>query len=156
MQSPMKKLISIFLPVVLLFLAAVAAVAVLVNNLNKESKLFVDAAVPAIIADWDVREIQKRASPEFNATVDYDDMLQMFDILRDLGDLQEYYEAAGESKITLSLESGLVITALYEASADFEEGSADIQISLIRHGGQWQILGFKVAPGEREERKNII
>src|SRR5512135_291118 len=47
-----------------LLAAAAAILAAVGNALDNESKLFVDATVPAIISEWDVMELKKRASPE--------------------------------------------------------------------------------------------
>ncbi len=155
----MKKMIMIlgyvFLVVIVLLVAGIATVAVIGKKLDKESKAFVDAAVPAIAADWDVAELQKRASPEFNASVDYDDLADDFETLHQLGKLVEYKGSTGDSNITVSL-SGYEITADYTANADFEAGSTEMQISLIRHSGQWQILDFTVSPEAFTERKDVI
>ena len=56
----------------LLVLGGVVGIAMLAtkgNALDKESKQYVDAAIPAITSQWDITEIQKRASPEFKAAV---------------------------------------------------------------------------------------
>ncbi len=37
-----------------------------------------------------------------------------------------------------------MVSAEYVASADFEAGPAEIKMSLIKHGDQWQILGIHV------------
>jgi hypothetical protein len=155
MKKMMKIFMYTFLPLGVVLFAGAFTVAVIGNILDKESKAFVDIAIPAIVSDWDMTEFRKRASPEFNKTADYDDMQQLFDVLRGLGGLQEYGGSMGDSRILVSLEDGIVITAVYDASADFESGSADIQISLIKHGGQWQILGFKITPEDTEVRKDI-
>jgi hypothetical protein len=138
------------------FFAGVGAVVLLGVSLDKESKAFVDTAVPAIVSDWDVAEIRKRASTEFNETTDYDDMQQLFDVLHGLGDLLAYGGSTGESRVLVSLGHGIVITAAYSASVDFESGAAEIHISLIKHEGQWQILDFEIAPEETDVRKDII
>ncbi|MGE5172798.1 MAG: hypothetical protein ACM3MD_03105 [Betaproteobacteria bacterium] len=155
----MKKTIMIlgyaFLCVIVLVVAGVASVAVIGKRLDKESKAFVDAAVPAIVAEWDIAELQKRASPEFNASVDYDDLADDFETLQQMGKLVEYKGSIGDSNITVSL-SGYEITADYTANADFETGSTEMQISLIRHSGQWQILDFTVSPEAFTERKDVI
>ncbi|HUK99679.1 MAG TPA: hypothetical protein VLX29_02355 [Nitrospirota bacterium] len=156
----MKKRGKILVYILLAFAALSATGAITIgtvgNTLDKESKIFVDTAIPAIVSDWDIAEIQKRASPEFNEAVDYDEMQQLLEVLHGLGDFQEYNGSVGESRIIISLQSGVVITAYYDASADFESGSAVVQISLIKHGNKWQILGFKVVPGESNESKDFI
>ena len=155
----MKKMIMVlgyvFLAVIVLIAAGVASVAAVGKRLDKESKAFVDAAVPAIVGDWDVTELQKRASPEFDESVDYDDLVEDFDTLQQLGKLAEYKGSTGESNITVSL-SGYEITADYVAYADFEAGSTEIRISLIKHRGRWQILDFTVNPETHPERSDII
>lgn len=155
----MKKIIMIlgyvFLAVIVLLIAGAASVAVIGKRLDKDSKAYVDAALPAIITEWDVSELQKRASPEYDDSVDYDDVEDYFTSLQQLGKLEEYKGSTGDSNITISL-SGYEITADYIANADFEKGSAEIQISLIKRDGSWQILDFKVNPEEFTERKDVI
>ena len=155
----MKKAIMIlgyvFLALLVVIAATSASLAIIGKKLDKESKAFVDAAIPAIISDWDITELQKRASPELDETADYDDVEEYFGSLQQLGKFQEYKGSIGDSNITISL-SGYEITADYTASADFEAGSVELQISLIRHNGLWQILDFKVSPEEFSQRNDVI
>lgn len=156
----MKKVIMIlgyiFLALIVGLLIGFGTLTVIGKRLDKESKAFVDAAIPAIVATWDVREIKKRASPEFNADVDYDGLEQDFGVLQQLGNLVMYKGSTGDAHITLSLQYGYEITADYTANADFETGATSMQMSLIKHGGQWQILDFKITPEELSERTDII
>ncbi len=146
----------LFLVLIVGTVAGVGTLATIGKKLDRESKAFVDAAVPAIVSGWDISEIQKRASPEFNDEVDYDDLEQDLETLRQLGKLVEYKGSTGDANITLSFRYGYEVTADYRASADFETGSADMQISLIRHDGQWQILDFRVNPEEFTESQHVI
>ncbi len=146
----------VFLALIIVLVAGMGTLVTIGNRQDRESKAYVDAALPAIISTWDIKEIEKRASPEFNDEVDYDELEQDFGVLQQLGKLVEYKGSTGDSNITLSFQYGYEISADYTASADFEEGSADMRISLIKHGGQWQILDFKVNPREFDERSDII
>ncbi len=146
----------VFLALLIVLLAGMGTLVAIGNRQDRESKAYVDAALPAIISTWDIREIEKRASPEFNDEVDYDELEQDFGVLQQLGKLVEYKGSTGDSNITLSFQYGYEISADYNASADFEGGSADMRISLIKHGGQWQILDFRVNPREFDERSDII
>ena len=146
----------IFVALIVVLIAGFISLTVIGNRLDKESKAFVDAAIPAIVSTWDVGEIEKRASPEFNDEMDYDSLEQDFGELQQLGKLVEYKGSSGESNITLSFQYGYEITADYTASADFEAGSTDIRISLIKQGGQWQILDFRINPQEFNERQDVI
>ncbi len=146
----------IFLALIVVMIVVVGLLAFLGSRLDKESKAFVDAAIPAIVSDWDVDEVRKRASPEFEDMIDYDDVQEYFDSLKELGELSEYKGSTGDSNITISLQYGFEITADYVANADFETGSAGIEISLIKHGKQWQILDLRITPQPFTERKDII
>ena len=156
----MKKVIMIlgyiFLVLIVVLLSGFGSLTVIGNRLDKESKAFVDAAIPAIVSTWDVSEIVKRASPEFNDEVDYDGLEQDIGVLQQLGTLVEYKGSTGDAHISLSLLYGYEITADYTASADFEAGSTNMRMSLIKHGGQWQILDLKINPEEFNERRDII
>jgi hypothetical protein len=146
----------IFVVLIVVLIAGFVSLTVMGSRWDKESKAFVDAAIPAIVSTWDVDEIEKRASPEFDDEVDYDGLEQDFGVLRQLGKLVEYKGSDGDSNITLSLQHGYEITADYTANADFETGSANMHMSLIKHGGQWQILDLKINPEEFNERSDII
>src|ERR1017187_1670145 len=56
---------SIFLAIVVLGAIGSAFVAVRGNALDKESKAYADAAIPAIANGWNEKELLDRASPEF-------------------------------------------------------------------------------------------
>jgi hypothetical protein len=146
----------IFLVLIVVLIAGFVSLTIIGSRLDKESKAFVDAAIPAIVSTWDVSEIEKRASPEFNDEVDYDELEQDLGVLQQLGKLIEYKGSTGDANITLSLQYGYEITADYTASADFEVGSTNMRMSLIKHGGQWQIRDFKINPEEFNERSDII
>jgi hypothetical protein len=156
----MKKVIMalgyIFLVLIVVFIATTAIVAMQGKNLDKESKAFVDSAIPAIVSTWDVREVEKRASPEFNGAVDYDDLDELFGLMQRLGNLKEYKGSTGNANLTISFRHGYEITADYDADAEFESGSVEIQMALILHGGQWQILDLTIVPEEYRIRNDII
>lgn len=139
----------------LLLVAGVVSFIIIGNNLDRESRIFVDQAVPAIVSDWNIAELQVRASREFDQSVDYRQLEQFFEVLHELGDLEEYRGAVGESKITVSLY-GVTVTAEYVAAVDFEAGSAEFELTLIKRDGQWQILGFRIRPEEPGERTDIV
>jgi hypothetical protein len=145
-----------FLSLVMLLVAGFAVLAARGRTLDKESKAFVDVAVPAIVSAWDVTELQKHASPEFDDAADYDTIEKLFASLQALGKFQEYGGSKGEANITISLQYGFEITADYLASADFDVGSAEILIALIKHDGRWQILDLKIDTEEYRDRKDII
>jgi len=156
----MKKVIMalgyLFLICIVLLIAAALIVVIQGKKLDRESRAYVDRAIPAIISTWDVKEVEKRASPEFNNGVDYDDLDELFNLMQRLGSLKEYNGSTGNANLTISFLHGYEITADYVANAEFESGSVEIQMALILHHGQWQILDLTIIPDEYRIRNDII
>ena len=46
--------------------------------------------------------------------------------------------------MVLSSHRGEVIRAVYTAKLIFAAGPADIKVTLIKHGDEWQIEGFDI------------
>jgi hypothetical protein len=135
---------AIFVALAAIAVLGVAIVAVKGNGLDKESKQYADAAIRAIVSSWDIKEIQSRASPEFKAAVTDDDLEKLLKMFRRLGKLTTYNGAKGQANMSITTHNGKVISAAYVASADFETGPAEIKLSLIKHGNQWQLLGVNI------------
>ena len=156
----MKKIIVllgyVFLGFIILNVVGATSLYILGQRLDRESHLYVDAAVQAIVANWDVRELQKRVSPEFDSSLDYDETKHYFNELRKLGKLAVYKGATGESTITISARYLYEITAEYKAEVEYETGTIQIQVTLIKHGNQWQILDLWIDPEEFSERSDVI
>ena len=144
----MKKVLMIlggaFAAIVVLVIAGVAISAVKGSGLDKESKEYVDAAVPEILSKWDIAEIQNRASPEFKTAVRGEDLEKLLRISRRLGTFKAYNGAEGQARISILTGKGTVISAAYVVRADFDTGPAEIRLSLIKHRDQWQLLGISV------------
>ncbi len=145
------------------FLALIATLAVTFGllllqgkKLDRESKAFADTAIKAIASDWDVEELKKRASPEFESEVDFDEIQEYMESLQTLGKFESFEGAIGESTITLSPRFAYEITADYTGTVTFESGFAEIQILVIKQEGHWQILDFRVSPQLFSEDKNFI
>jgi hypothetical protein len=144
MKKTLMILGGVFLVLLVLGVAGIAIVAVKGNALDKESKQYVDAAVPAIVSGWDITEIQNRASPELKVALKDGDLEKMVRMFRRLGKLKAYNGAKGDANISVTTQHGKVISAAYVASADFDTGPAEIKMSLIKHGNQWQLLGINI------------
>jgi hypothetical protein len=145
-RMTMKKVLmifgAIFVILVVIAVLGVAIVAVRGNALDKESKQYADTTIRAIISQWDIREIQSRASPEFKAAVKDDDLEKLVKMFRRLGKLNTYNGAKGQANMSVTTQDGKVISALYVGTADFDTGPAEIKLSLIKHGSHWQLLGL--------------
>jgi hypothetical protein len=111
--------------------------------LNNESKAYADTTIPAIVSTWSEKELLDRQSPEFKQTVTPQQVEQIFKRNAALGHLQKCDPAEGQSIMNAMTHT---IKAEYYAKAAFEKGEAVIDLSLIKHGDQWQILGLSVKP----------
>lgn len=144
----MKKLLIVLGMVFIVLLVGIAGLigyaAFTGSRLDKESKAYVDAAVPAIISSWNEQELFSRASPEFQKAASPADMERFFRWFRTLGRMHKYEGAEGESVTSVTQQAGKVVYARYVAKAIFDAGEADIEVGLIKHGNQWQITRFNV------------
>jgi hypothetical protein len=112
--------------------------------LDTEAKIWVDNVVPHIVSSWNTAELMKNGSSEFVDSISGDDAAKMMTHFSDdLGPLKHYNGSTG--KVTVSVSNfKKTLTAVYQAKADFEKGSADILIDAIREDGQWKIYNFHV------------
>jgi hypothetical protein len=135
---------SIFLAIIVLGAIGIAFVAIRGNALDKESKAYADSAIPAIVSTWSEKELLDRASPELKKVVTIDQLDRLFRWLSGLGQLQKCEPAQGQALMSATTETGKRTSAQYTAKAAFQKGEATIKLGLIKHGDQWQILGFHV------------
>jgi hypothetical protein len=134
----------LFLAIIVIAAVGFAYVATTGSALDTESKAYAEAAIPAIIADWDGSELSKRESPEFAAVVSAADLDKLIQNFRRLGKLKQFNGVKGEAMLTAVPQHGSRITANYVGSAEFDTGPAQIDLGLIKHGDDWQILRFRV------------
>src|SRR5437660_2722313 len=137
---------SLFLALIVLVAIGIAFIAVKGTALDKESKAYADAAIPAIVTTWSEKELLDRASPEFKQAVPQQQLDELFHRFAGFGHLQKCEPAQGQSMTSATTQAGLQVKAEYTADATFDKGKALIDIALIKHGDQWQILGFFVKP----------
>jgi hypothetical protein len=137
---------AIFLMLILLGAIGIGIVAFKGAALDRESKAYVDAAVPAIVSSWKTQELLSRASPELKQVTKTDDLERFFQTFRSLGKMRKYQGSQGQSVTSRILGKGTTISADYLVRAEFEGGTAKIYVKLIKHGNLWQIGGFHVEP----------
>jgi hypothetical protein len=135
---------AIFLIVIVLGAVGIGFIAVRGNALDKESRAYADAAIPAIVADWNEKQLLDRASPEFTKAVPQEKLDQMFHWFTSLGRLQKCEPAQGQAGITVTPQTGKVISGEYAAKAKFDKGDATIKLGLIKHENRWQVLSLYV------------
>jgi hypothetical protein len=145
----MKKLLYVLGAAAVVIAVGVAGVATLASNrakFDQESKEFVDGAVPAIVANWDQRQLLDRATPELRSSVTPAGLEFLFQGLSRLGSLVNYEGATGGAHMSYHSGAGAQVTASYVARAKFENGSAVFRIALVRRDEHWMINGFHFDP----------
>jgi hypothetical protein len=135
---------SIFLVIILLVAAGIAFFAVRGSGLDKESKAYADAAAQAVVTTWSEQALLDRASPEFKQAVAIDQLDRLFRWFSTLGAPQKIEPAEGHSLMSVHTGQGGQVTADYDVKATFAKGEANIHLALIKHGDNWQVLGFRV------------
>ena len=140
----MKKFFIVLLVIVMLVVAGIAYVVVRGTALDKESKAYADAAIPAIVNGWNEKELLDRASPEFKKVATQQQLDQMFRWFASLGRFQKVEPAQGQAVMSATNQTGKVVSAQYRTKATFDKGEATVTLGLIKHGEQWQILAFDV------------
>lgn len=116
------------------------------NALDSESKAFANSAVLAIATKWNTKALLVRSTPELRGSVSPDRLKRVFDNLRRLGHLVRYLGAKGQARMSYHIGSGGMISAYYVARAKFEDGSARLQMRLVKRNGRWLILGLHIDP----------
>ena len=109
-------------------------------QLNAEGAAFVDAAIPAISAQWSEAELLDRATPEMKQ--DKAGLTKLFDALRQLGKLTKYNGAAGNTDSSFDSDTGTTITGTYTATGDYKNGTATFDVVVVKRDGHWLFNGF--------------
>ncbi len=115
----------------------------------RDGQSYADAAAVAIVSDWNEQAFLDRASPDLIQVATREEIDSMFAQLRGFGRMTKYAGCSGD---TIIFPLTLTTTEAYVAKADFEHGSAQIKITLIKRNGAWRILGFYVHGEENQER----
>lgn len=92
-----------------------------------------------VLGSWSDEPLLAHSSSLFREAVDIDELqLGLAVMSRRLGAVQTCAEPEG----ALQRADGRPLTAHYDVECQFERGPATVQISLVRVGSDWQILGF--------------
>ena len=124
-------------------------------ELNEEAQDFVNAAILEIISDWNFNKVFEKATPQLLESTHSQETEKMFYFCRQLGKLESYKGATGgwqsskderKELIKGSHENfGKITLGNYVAEADFQKGSANIRVQVIRRDNQWFINSFAIS-----------
>jgi len=145
----MKKFLSILggiFAVIVVIVIIVAAIFIpRALKLDREATAYIQDAVPKIVEHWNAQELIDLASPKLMSAVKSRGEIDRFFVMfRQLGALKHLDTPKGGVTSGTFSGSGLVTLGNYSAQADFEHGSATIQIQLRRVGDSWKIDGFHI------------
>jgi hypothetical protein len=115
---------------------------------DADAKAYVDAAIPAICTSWDREQLIARASPDFAAAIQAIPS-EFFDKLSSVGPLVKYEGATGHTNAVV-YNGNAKTTADFKANAQFANGPATVEISLVRYNDSgWQISAFHIDPASQ-------
>jgi hypothetical protein len=117
------------------------------DALHWQSQSFADAAVSAITARWDAKQLLDRATPRLGSSPRPAQWKSLFETLaRQLGPLVDYPGAAGNTCApdVANPDGPTEAAYVYIAHAKFRAGGATVQISVLKRDGRWMIDYFQV------------
>lgn len=137
---------AVFLAIIVLVGAGVGVLAYRGNALDKEAKAFVDAAVPAIAAQWNEDALLERSAPELRAATKPAAMSAVFQRFAQFGPLVKYAGSTGQALMAYNLGKGGETTASFIARAKCQNGEAIFRMTLVKRSGRWEILNLHIDP----------
>ena len=144
MKKTLMILGSIFAILIAAGVIGVSVIAVKGRALDEESKVYVDEVTPKILANLKKETLFQYASNELKNSASPEEFDKIFDWFAKLGRFKEYKGSNGQANISLTTEKGKQITGNYQAQAEFENGPATIQITTMKKGDNWKVIGFHI------------
>ena len=140
------QILGIIFAIILIGIACIAGyVATVGKKLDASAQQYVDAAVPAIVANWSEKELIARSAPQLMKSSSPEQLEKMFKWFGTLGPMKKYCGAKGSSNVFVSPQNGKIVSARFIACGQFEKGDATIELALLQNEKQtWEIAGFRV------------
>ena len=151
MSRKLKIILLIFGIIAVCIAVAIGAMFYFGGKFDEESKAYVDANVPLIFGQWDMKKLIQNASPEFLDTVKTQQAKERLNTLflsgfEKLGKIKQYKGSEGQATIDIDIGSkGITIYADYTATCVFQKGEAKISIRIIKKDDRWQIFSFSIS-----------
>jgi hypothetical protein len=113
-------------------------------RLDTESRAFADRFLPEVVMTWDTSAFEHNMSPELASRLSHSDVVTAFDACRSkLGQFESCGGSEGESH-TEWTNGRQTVTATYHTRLTYGSGPSAVDLTLIKHGDKWQVLGFNV------------
>ncbi len=128
---------AVFLAIIVLVGAGVGVLAYRGYALDKEAKAFVDAAVPAIAAQWNEDALLERSAPELRAAAKPAAMSAVFQRFAQFGPLVKPARVWAEQAklMAYNLGKGGESAFSFTARAECQNGEAIFRITLLKRSG---------------------
>ena len=115
-------------------------------HISEDAQTFALESVKKLGTDWDIKELQKRASQDYKPTAASKVAEEFFAIAKTkLGALKSF---PGFTKVvpdkTSTSEDGVITKINFGGDAMFEKAAAGIEITVVKAGENWQISYFQV------------
>jgi hypothetical protein len=131
--------------IIFIFILAAAIFIPRTLELDREATAYIQDAIPKIVTNWSSQELVDRATPELLAAGQSRGQIdRLFTMFRELGSFQHLDKPEGAVVSSAFSNSGVVTLGNYVVQAEFEKGTASIQIQLRRVDGTWKINGFHI------------
>ena len=115
------------------------------ENLNKESKQYVDNVIPKIIKNFDENVFLEYAAPELVKNIPKEKIEKIFKMYKKLGTFEKYLGSKGKAKVSFAIMQLKKWTyAKYTCKAQFTTGEAIIKVTIIKENNQWYIYHLKI------------
>jgi len=124
-------------------------------ELNEEAQDYVNTVILEIFSEGNFKKLYDKATPQLLELAHSEESDKIFDFCRQLGKLEAYKGAVGgwqtsandtkEMMRSGNLKFGKITLGNYVADADFERGSANIKVQIIRRDNQWLINSLTIS-----------
>ncbi len=133
--------------VLMTFAVAVATAGINNRKLDLSSHRYADSAIRAIVSNWNSQALLSRASSGLSHSIrNRSEIASTFDGFRAMGKLESVDTSIGHTVVLSRADRAPLTMAQYTAMARFENGPAQIRMTLIRAGSSWRVVNFGVVP----------
>ncbi|WP_306251714.1 hypothetical protein [Parvularcula sp. IMCC14364] len=143
-------ILSIIGGLALLFVLAIAAIIMIgmkqIEPIMEEGTVYANETVRAIATDWDRQEFLERSSPEMMEVLTETMLNQFLSFARnELGNMTAFDDnAVCEIAQYQFDEEGESAFLACKATATFEKANGNMDLTIVRHDGLWQLVGFNI------------
>ncbi len=114
------------------------------DQLDSDANAYVESAVTRITANWEAGLLMASVYPGVKNNFSLTTVDQIFFLYKKLGALKQINDIKGQAAVTRTSDNSETITGTYQATAEYENGAAVVQISCVLDDETWYITGFRV------------